>query len=189
MSAKDANDALRVGGTLIKNPANLTPPTYGGTVLGIFKDFFAMPFFRTSKLKAADDKHANRTVEALYLGESWMVSVEFRQWDADMMTTLFPNSVAGAGTRRLLQNISGSTFRAGTRLSNVSVSLLFAPDRVVTEAPHLLLYRCLPALEEQAELFFMATEETTFPAVFEAIPNTSGHVYQFGLLSDMSLTP
>jgi hypothetical protein len=183
MGANDVTKVLRAGGQLIKNPTNLGAAyPYGGTELGVLDDVVLQPVFTSSIAKGGDDKFANQTVEGLYLGESWILGVSLRQFDADVVGTLFPN-VGTVGPRKL----SASTVKPGYRLSNRSCVLLFKPEN--PEHPSVLLYRVLPVLDETAALVMKAIDELTFPAVFHAIPNTSGHVYAMDVLANLSLTP
>lgn len=182
MAANDVNKVLLLGGSLVRDPTNLSAAyPHGGTELGVLSDGHVVPYFKTSSVKGAEDKHSNQTVETVYLGESWVFGVTLRQFDSDAVGAVFPNKGTTGPQKK-----AASSVKPGYRLSNRSMRLLFVPTNA--SHPAILLYRVLPMIKETDELHTRAISEFAFQALFECIPDTNGNVHAMDLLSNLSLT-
>lgn len=187
MAAGDPRSVLRITGSLVANPTNLTtPPAFGGQVLGLTTDVVFKPGLRAQELRA--EEYGGEPVELLVGSETAVLGALLRGADGDAWSTVFENSTVSTPSGSPRTDYPGTT-RAGTYGSTRAIKLLYAPKN--TEGhPALLIYKAIPLVEETAELAFSINREFGIPALFWSIRDTDGtnnRVYQLGRLEDLTL--
>lgn len=193
MTAESASKILRGSGHLVLNPTSALTGTapFGGTALGYSQDVVLRRL--TESFRVTAEEWGGVTVEKTQAGEAWLVAGFLRAWDPDLLTVLFPNTRTGTRTNtpivQAILNKSGGK-RAGHRLSERAVKLLFVPDDP-DRVPAWICYRALPDLDTAQALGWDHEKELGLPFAFESIPlNTSQlHVGETGRLVDLTLSP
>jgi len=182
MAAPSETKVFRVSGTLIANPLNLTTgPDYGGTILGATNRVSYDPGLDYRPVRA--EEYGGQSVEEILFQSDFIFGATFRNWEDDVLSTIFPNTSAGV-TARLVDFPGLNT--SGTRMSAQSIKLLFAPDRP-TEHPGMLIYSALPLIEETETIRLSILSELLVIVLFKGLRDGTGRVAQLGLLSDMTL--
>lgn len=188
MATPSIGSIQRTPGQLVWNPTNLAAAEpYGGTYLGVTRDkeFTPAPIVRPIWNEAA----ATYT-DAIYGGERVVFKAILRYPDADAITTTAFKAitVGGVGTHWLFRPMgTTANTRAGTSLSaGRSGVLLFAP-RAPLYHDAILLYNAVPAIDEAAKLQMSLGEEYGLAVAFYGTPDSSGRVYDTGLLATLSL--
>lgn len=188
MSTALVRDVLRIPGRIVINPTNLASAfPHGGTEMGLTRDA-EMRFGISTSLVTAEE-WGQAPVESVYTGESAVFAAVLREWDNDAIDNIFPNTGTGAtsGDRSILGRVSGGSFnRAGYLLSNKSFILLFSP-KAVDRHPMVLVRKAIPMVEETSLMRLSLAEEFGIGVVFQAIPNSTGQVYDIGKREDLTL--
>ena len=188
MSAPDVRDVLRVPGKLVINPTDITAAfPHGGTEIGLVRDSQLRFGYRTDLVHA--EEWGGQPVESVYCGEVALFAAVLREWDDDALSNVFPNTGTGAisGNRTILGRVSGGSFnRAGYLLSGKSFVLCFSP-RSVDRHPMVIVRKAIPMVEETALLQLSLAEELGIGVVFQAIPDSSGRLYDVGKRGDLTL--
>ena len=190
MISKPLNNLLHSPGRLCTDPTDLSIAyPHGGTALGIIRSVAVEPGFHVYMIKA--EEYASAVVEAVLLGESYVLSLIIRGIDDPTVKAMYPNTRVGAVTgHRVIESPdprSDTAFRAGRRLSDRAVTLFFSPDDQ-TEGRAVLMHKAMPMLEEAAELSLTTKDEYELAAVWHTIPIEAGKApYQEGLIQDIML--
>ena len=190
MSAATTSTVFRVPGRLIKGPTNLSAAyPYGGTELGSTdRGVRVLPTFDTELIGMPKSRAVG---DVLYLGSSWVVGANLRNWDNDMISTVFPNTSAGGSGNRRIEMLGA--FAPGTLLGATrAVILLFVPEELAeggtTSKRSVLIHQAIPLVEETAVLNLSVLRESVWACMFYATEDSNGNAGQIGLLADLSLT-
>ncbi len=183
MGALDPTKVHRVQGNLCVDPDDLSEVfPHGGKAIGITHYVTLLPTTRKFLLTA--EEYGRETTEELYMGRDWVVSCLIRQWDNDMITTMFPNTAVGGTTGdRVIKEPGG--LAPGVPLSTRAVKLCFSP--IDAAQPGFIVYRALPQVEIAARFRFHLISELGFIAVFRALRDANGNTHQIGRLADLTV--
>jgi hypothetical protein len=190
MAVVNYTTALRTPVKLCASPTDLsTAFPHGGTALGLAARVKIKPQALLSPITA--EEFGGTVIDHIYCGEKTLVSCVLRGWDADAISTVFPNSTVGTvrGKRyiRWEPGTSGQN-KPGYRLSSKAVKLFFSPESV-NYGPGLLVYEALPAWDEAAEISMTDDDEAVLPVAFWAVPAaTTGRAYEYGFARDLNIT-
>ena len=184
MSVGSPLSILRVPGQLCINPTDLSIDfPHGGTAIGETKEKVITQSIGRVSIQAEE---LGEVVEEIITDTKIVFACLIRGYDADAISTVFPNTVVGSITGERVINGPG-TVRAGTRNSTRSVILCFSPEDLDNH-PMGLFLRALPMLSETMELNLALQGDFEMGIVFNCIRDTNGRMYQIGLRDDLSLT-
>lgn len=201
MSLAEVRNILHIPGHLCINPTDISDSTefpYGGTALGVTREAEMRFGIKTSLVYAEE---FGTPVEAVYTGDTALFAFVIRDLDNDALATVFPNTATGStsGDKVIEGRVSGvSENRAGYTMSSQSVKLLFAPRVENTdpssttyipfdEQPMVLIPKAVPLVEETSMLQLSIKAEIGVGVVFQAIPDSSGRLYDVGKRGDITL--
>ena len=188
MSIASVQKILHLTGSICINPTNLASDfPHGGTAIGLTRGAECRFNVQTSLVRA--EEWGGAPVESFYTGESAVFAFVLRTFDNDGVAAIFPNTSTGSvsGDTMIDGRTSGvGVNRAGYALSNKSVKLLFSPKSVNLQ-PMVLGRKAVPMIEESAMLQMSVNKEIGFGVVFQAIPDSSGKLYEIGLKEDLTL--
>ncbi len=179
MGTADATKVYRVPGKLAINPTNLGAAfPHGGTALGVSTRVRIEMTRPQIMIKA--EEFGSEVCEVVRGAETFILGAMLRQWDADVLAAIFPDTAT--------TTINGlpATTRAGTLASDNSAVLIFTPDNQ-TDHPAILLYKAIPLVEETAELRFGIVQELVLPVLWLALRDSSDRFYSIGKIGDLSL--
>lgn len=188
MSSALVRKILHIPGRLCIDPTNLALAfPHGGTAIGLTRDAECRFGIKTSLVTA--EEWGGAPIEGFYTGEVAVFAFVFRSLDNDGMAAIFPNTATGSATGNIV--IEGRTSgagvdRAGTALSTKAVKLLFSP-KAVDRQPMVLLRNAIPLVEETTMLQMSISEEVGIGVVFQALPDSSGKLYDVGERNDLTL--
>ena len=190
MAEPRSSNIRELPGDLVINPTDLTVPSpYGGTKLGEVRAKIFRFGIKTTMSTA--EELGNITVEGRYVGEAAIFAAILREFDADAIETIFPNTPVGQAGRDPVIEFDPTEvgLEPGLKLSTSAVKLLFVP-RAIEEHEHVLLYLAMPAIEETAELRCAFQQEIGIAVFFVGIPSAAAgmKVYQIGKRTEISLT-
>lgn len=192
MSSRDIGKVLRASGRLSIDPTDGdlsgTFP-YGGTALGYSIEVSKR--IQTDHFAVLAEEYGGAVVEMLERGEYHLCAGFFSAWDPDVLSTLFPNTRTGSRQNSpILQHQHNGTRRAGMRLSDRSVKLVFTPDDW-HRAPAWILYRAMPLVDVARRMGYDRDEELGVPFVFAALPDTTTdrNVGEDGFMLDLQVAP
>lgn len=192
MADANVRDILRVPGRLYINPSDITaaPPFGSGTAIGLTRDVEFRMGLRTGVVTA--EEWGSAPVEVVHSGEAAVLACVLREWDDDAIALVFPNTGAGAlsGNATVLgRSFGAGVNRAGYLLSAQSAVLLFAPLSLdgTPAHPMVIVRKAIPMVEETAMLQMSLAEELGMGVVFQAIPDSSGRLYDVGARDDLTL--
>ena len=204
MSAPDVRKIIRIAGRLCINPTDISDSEvfpFSGTALGITRDAELRFNVQTRLVKA--EEFGSQVVEAVTAGESALFAFVLREFDNDALATVFPNTATGTTTGNVTieGRVSGvGVNRSGYLLSNKAVKLLFAPrventvptagsttNLPLDEQPMVLIRKAIPMIEETAMLQLSLKQELGIGVLFQAIPDSSGRLYDVGRRGDLTL--
>lgn len=191
MAAPSVANIIRVPGRLIWNPSDLgdtsgTPPSFGGTFLGITRD---QEFAPDPVIEGIWAEELGAWADVLYLGERPLFKAVLRYPDADALSTIMPKAIAsGSSGVHWLFRPGGTTenTRAGSSLFGNAGKLLFAPH-AKTAHPMLIMYNAVPALDVAARIQFSLKREWGVAVAFWGTPDSSGRVYDTGQRANLVL--
>lgn len=173
MAAPNVDNIYRAPGRLVANPTNLLAAyPHGGTELGIARDVVFKPHISVRELIAEEFRHP---VEVLTTGIRPIIAGVMRTWDDDMMAKLFYGTQTDSfGRVGLAPNVISN--RAGYRLTNKAMVLLFSPTSVNVNK-HILIYNAIPVVEEAFEMKLSLAHELGIPFFFLGLPDAYGRTY------------
>tara|TARA_R110000824_G_scaffold89186_1_gene218907 strand:+ start:1385 stop:1939 length:555 start_codon:yes stop_codon:yes gene_type:complete len=184
MGVADSGKVLRVGGRLCINPTNLaTAFPHGGTALGMISEAVFQPGLKRYEVTA--EEYGGEPIDLVITSETVVFGCLLRGMDSDAWSTSFEDTTTGSSSGEKVVEYPGAT-RAGTLASARSVKLLYSPDDIQND-PAILMYSACPILSETAELALAISQEMVVRVVFQGIRDTSGNVYQIGLLEDLTV--
>lgn len=174
---------LRAPGRLCTGPTDLSLAfPHGGTALGVMRAVAVRTGVRTISVTA--EEFGGEVVEKVFGGESWMLVAILRDFDRDVLASVFPNSSVGTVSQE--RKLTGpGTLRPGHLLSSRAVALLFSPD--APDAPAVYLPKAIPILADGMELGLAYAEPLEVMVGFQAIRNATKGSYQIARLQDISL--
>lgn len=204
MATSTPNKMRRLKGRLVWNPTGGTVTgayPYGGTQLGFCRSATFVWGIQYQPIRA--EEFGGVIVDYVYQSETAVFSAVLRDYDDDMVQTIFPNFSKGfngvdkqttSGQPIITGTVKGTTKPGsligekpdGAAWDSRSGKLLFAPD---DEDNHefLVIYRAVPMLDQSADLRLTAAEWAETGVVFHATPVSAGNLYQFGRKTDISL--
>lgn len=192
MSAASALKAMRVPGTLVLNPTDLTAAyPHGGTPLGLVRDVVISRRELTFEVTA--EEFGGEIADVLYMGEEWLIVFSLRGWDNDAIGNLFFNtSLPTKSDERALSwpGVSPSGIVAGQMVGGTSslAKIVFSPEDL---GGHKGVYfrSAIPEVAEELELSMTRANEMTLSAGFRALrdPSTPAGSVQVALLEDITL--
>lgn len=186
MAARDPLTALVGTGFLVKDPTDLTAASpYGGTILGVTGEHVYRPGF---KYRAIVAEEWGVPHEVMYLGEAPVFAAIVRNYDADMLGTLFPLTATGAssGKKVVKHDVNAAATRAGIKLSANAHKLLFVPESVRTQ-PAVYFPNAVPLVDGDAALRLRRNAVGGIGCLWIALPDTNGRPHEVGLLEDLTL--
>lgn len=186
MASPDLNEVLNAPGRLVWNPTNLaTAFPHGGSALGSTRQSLLQRTDVRSEIR--DEAFGQEVSEVVWCGENWVMATILRQYDADAVATVFPNTSTGTvAKRKIVSGSTTSTNRPGLLLSANAGKLLFSPldpDRV----PAVLFYKAIPLTDETLRINLALDKRLEYGAVFLAIRHSSLGLLQYAFLKDMTL--
>lgn len=169
---------------MILTPTNLSATyPYGGTEMGLSRAHDFRWGMRGHTERA--EEWGGAPTKRIYTGDWAVLAAVLRSTDPDAIAAVFPSYVAGAsGAATVVPDVNGSA-RAGKEVTGVL--LLLTPKDSPTSQNSLLIYNALPQLDAAAALQLSRRTEGGVGVAFEAAPDSSGRLYGWGLLSDLSL--
>jgi len=184
MGATDPAQIKYVPGRLAINPSDLTAVWPHGTGKGIgVVEAIELDLGISSVDVGPAEEWGDRAVDQIYLENNLRLSVVLREWDDDVLTTIFANTFAGASTST--KGIQGhGAVKPGTLVSARAVRLVFTPDDQVKH-PGFLVQRALPQLDAAARLNFAANNEFGFLCLFLGIKGGNGRIWDVGKIADL----
>ena len=206
MSTSHPKNMRRLKGRIVwftaSDTLNLTAAfPYGGTEIGFCRPATFLWGIKYSPVEA--EEFGGATVEYIHMTESAVFTAVLRDYDEDMVETIFPNFASGTddGVKKTDststtsghpvikgQAHSGATTKQGAPLASTKAGkLLFAPDDADNHE-FLVMYNALPMVNESTQLMLTASEWAEIGVVFHALPDSSGKIYQFGRRTDVSTT-
>ena len=185
MAAPDIRAALQVPGKLCYGPSDLTTAyPHGGTALGEVGQVAVSPNYTVRLITY--ETYGTEVTEVIHTGESWVIAFALRTWDNDAISTIFPNSAAGATTKYRVIHGAG-TNAAGYTLSSKSVVLCFSPENIDL-SPMVMMYKATPLVDETARLALRRGTNLDFPLMFRCLRDSSDKSVRMGLRADLSAT-
>lgn len=171
MALRDLSLTLKVPGRLVANPADLTVAfPYSGTELGTVRDIVVRPG-RAFEL-IPEEAFGPEPIDALDLGESWVLTVGLRSLDPDALAKAFAATSTGPTSGKADVAYPGGTFRAGTLRSSSAIKLLFVPEDV-NRHPMVYFPKALPLIDATAEIQLSLASEVVLAAQFIAVRDDS----------------
>jgi len=176
---------------------------YGGVELGLCRSATFVWGIRYAPIMA--EEFGGMATEYIYLGESAVLSAVLREYDDDMIKTVFHSGSDGMNDTSGAKNTASGkpVIRAGLSSSVISSgvgelapgqsakgrhrALLFVPDDTENHE-FLLMYNVLPMVQEGSEMKMTAAEWAEIGVVFQAIPDTAGKIYEFGRITDIPVS-
>jgi len=186
MSSPNLSSVLNVPGRLCYGPTSLdTAYPHGGTSIGSVHKVAIVPVQTRKEIK--NEAFGQEVSEVIWCGENMVLAAVVRQYDAEAVALLFPNTSIGSVTQqRVISGPTTSTNRPGFMLSEKAVVLLFSPldpDRT----PAILFYRAIPMMEESARMELALQKRFEIGTVFISTRDATGRTYSIGFLKDLSL--
>ena len=184
MTAPNLAALLRVPGRLIVSPTDfLAASPYGGTILGMVRGVEVRMDIRSNLVTA--EEWGGVTTEVVYAGETVVLAAILREWDSDAVASVFPYAASGAATgRRVASQTVDAGTRAGTR--RTAAGIVFAP--LAADAhPWVYFPAAIPLLDQSVRFGLGLDQEAGFGAVWHAVPDDSGRVYQIGFRPDLTV--
>lgn len=188
MAAGSVTAADRGPGILIKNPTSLTVPgadgAYGGTLLGLSRDHeIAM---MDTPITVPGEELGGAPTEQIEGGKWCVFGALFRGFDDDALATIYANTATGASTgKKVIRIGTGQSVKAGHRVSDRAVKLLFVPKKSSKRA--VIIYRALPGIREDSKTALSIFRESTHAVTFVGMPDATGRVAEVGRLADLTL--
>jgi len=193
MAAGHPRKFMRLKGKLCKAPTSLSATAFphGGTALGTVADARFEFGIRGEEVHA--EEFGSAVVDFIRAGDRAVFLCILREYDSDVVSTIFPNTVAGAssGKQKVVGRVSEATtgataVKAGALASDNSVALYLSPD---SPEHHFGLYIpiAIPLVAESAALQFKVGVESGIAMVFHASPDSDGRLYELGLPEDLNL--
>lgn len=169
----------------ITNVTSSASPPYGGTAIGLAREIIFYPGTKTDLATA--EEWGGVVTKAYYAGEKPYLAAVLREFDADALNAIFPNTTAGAVSQdrfiRFTPGTSGQN-RPGYDLTGKVVKLLAAP---ISQNHHLgvLIWYAIPAMSETMQLRLSLSEEIGLGVVWYAGLNSGNQCYMIAPLPDM----
>lgn len=187
MAAADLASILNNPGRLCHTPTSTsTAFPHGGTAIGATKEVVCTSVQGRKEIR--DEGFGQEIHDIIWTGENWAIACVLRQWDADAVSILFPNTSAGTVTQqRMVVGVTTTNNRPGLRLRSLAKKILFSPldpDRV----PAVLFYAAVPMPRETEELNLSLDKRFEVGAVFAALRHDTLGTYQVGFLKDLTLS-
>lgn len=184
MATPDIRLALAVPGRLCYGPSSLSSDyPHGGTGLGEVQQIVVSPNYTTQVITY--ETYGSEVTEEIHTGESWVIAATLRTWDSDAISTIFPNSAAGATSgHRVIHGVGSNV--AGYTLSSKAVVLVFSPYNADMH-PMVVMYSAVPLVEASARLELKLGTQFGLPVMFRALRDSSNRQVRMGMRADLSL--
>jgi hypothetical protein len=183
MATGAASSIVRTPGALVWNPSSLAGSfPYGGTALGMSRDQRFTTELQDREIWAEE---LGMIVDRIYGGEIVRFRGVLRYPDNDAVGVIANNPDGSNGGFKFRVTGAGAV-RPGTSGYAASGVLLFAA-RAATAHNSLLLYKAIPDFDDAMELQLSLGEELGIAYSFVGTMDSSGRVYDYNLLSSLSL--
>ncbi len=185
MAAPATKNMLRIPGTIVKDPTNLSAAyPYGGTILGLVHQIVFKPMAKSHAQTA--EEWGEQVVEVFYGGTSVILAATLRGMDDDAYAAVWPDTETGSPSGEKKVTILTTAGRAGSKLSALSMKILFVPESAIRHRA-VLIRDAIPIVAEDASLAFASSEEIALSVAFLARPDSSDRVAEIGYIKDMTL--
>ncbi len=183
MAAPSAIRVHRSPGKIYIDPTDLSDSAnaYGGTELG-FAGRIGMTIGLLRYVVQAEE--TRRPIDVLeHQGYDIRVSIPFRQWDDDVLQSIWPTTQVGSasGSQVVIWPDSTPARLGSTRAK----TLLFVPRDA--SQPSWILYKAIPQIAEEYEARFSIAFERRLVTTWQAVEDSSGRIGQMGMLGDLTL--
>ncbi len=192
MTTPNVRDLLYAPGRLSITPTDLTLAyPHGGTALGLVKGVSIQlgPDYDPARNILASER-GNQVADNVRGPANAILSGFLHSWDPDLIQRLFPNTsvvtVSGGTGHRLVQE-PGSV-RAGARMSDVAVDLVYTPDDL-DHVPMFRMNNAMPFLDASPALQLALDIEWALPFTFIGIMDSNDLMYEFGRRFDIENDP
>ena len=186
MATARARDVLKIPGKLVKDPTDLAAAyPYGGTELGLYRSVVFNPGMSYRPILA--EEHAMAAVEVLVGEMAPTVACTLRSYDDDAIAAIFPQQAAGGTSgHKVISWKATGTGRAGTRVSQSSMKLLFVPNAPIRH-PAIYIPDAMPAIAEDASVALSSGSEWGVNIVFHCRPDATDRLALAGRIVDLTL--
>jgi len=183
MATKNLQNIVRWRARLVKDPSNLSNAfPHGGTELGIVRSVRFQPNMKMEHNLAVE--FGKVRTETFYTGEAPVIACVLREFDADALSTIWPNTANSGSTMQ--GRVSGAFNRSGYAMSNNKLTLLWSPY-AVDDHKHILFHNAIPMVELANEIQASIGQEVGIAVAFSASPDSTGRTYDVGLRANLSL--
>lgn len=170
--ADDPAKILIQPGRLIWGATNLTLAyPYNGIELGLTRDGVRVTVQQNTRDITAEET-GTAVQDIIYLGSNVRIEATMYQWDDNVVTKVFHNTVTGSGKAEKVIEFPGSTYYPGSKLSTKADTLVFSPTDT-TNNKVILLRKAVPMSAASLSLDFAVGKETVLPVVFVGLPDLS----------------
>lgn len=187
-SLPDHIGSLRIYGHLIHTPTDLTAAfPYGGTSLGDYSQIAWQVEGNAVDITFQEQGPlVGNTLENIF---GVRVVAKLVEWNSAALAKIFPSAMitTGATTGYPLMTLSTGSMLAKIGTDRAA-KILLAPDHPDRE-PALLMYNAVAMVRQVANVSHSLAEEWGFPAIWKALPDSAGNIYQYGMLRDMTVSP
>ncbi len=179
---------------------------HGGNELGLCRSAAFIWGIKYAPIQC--EEFGGLATEFMYLSESAVLSAVLREYDDDMVKTVFHSANEGmdssggsddgkkvtvsgkpvirAGlSNKVVSSGIGNTY-PGQLLTAQHKSILFVPDDAENHE-FLLIYNAMPMVQEASDMKMTAAEWSEVGVVFHAIPDSVGKLYEFGRITDIPI--
>ncbi len=185
MTSPLARNHLRIPGTLIKDPTDLSAASpYGGTELGNTEGVLFRPSSEFYVQTA--EEWGSQPVDVFHGGYPLFLGATLRGLDNDALAAIFPDTVTASPSGETSVRFRVTAGRAGTQLSTLGMILLFEP-RAALRHKAIILRDAIPVVAEDAEIALSMSREVGISVVFYGRPDSSNRVAEMGLIGDLAL--
>lgn len=185
MAAPNTRNVVKIPGTLVKNPTNLSAAyPYGGTILGEIRAFSFAVQSKHEEITA--EEWGDQVVDIVHGGTSVKLSCVLRGFDNDALEAIFPDTEVAVPSRERRISWRVDNGRAGTLLSTLSFVLLFVP-KAADRHNAVLMRDAVPVVEDALELLLSQDKEAELPVLFYGRPDANNKVAEVSRIGDMTL--
>ena len=173
MGSPTLTNIRRFRGRVVASPTNFALAfPFGGTELGLTRN--AEFIFGAQIGEITAEEYGGRWVDAVYAGEITTMAMVLRDFDADMIGSIFPNTTAVGGGKVKISNTQDDN---GILLADNAIPLVFVP--IADDSQELIwLPLAMPWIPATSRLQMSANVEGGIPVAFYAIPDSNGLIYE-----------
>lgn len=186
MASSDAQKIVGpVEGFLCIDPTDLTAAfPHGGTAIGTVRDEEFRP---GPQERAIFAEEYGVNIEVYHAGWDPVFLCVLRDYDDDAVSAIWPDvTTTGLSRPGLQARVSANDFRAGKRMSDLAVKLLFSP-RALDAHKFIVLYKAIPIVQPDASILLNLGDEIGTGVMFRGIPDATGRLFQERFRADLDL--